>query len=45
MLHLLSFALTYQPSSQDEKPFTDALEDILGAPAGDYLPVYRRLFY
>ena len=39
-----AFVCPYQPSGQDEKPFTDALEDILGGPAGDYLPVYRRLF-
>ena len=30
---------------QDEKPFPDALEEMLGSPPGDYLPVYRRLFY
>ena len=38
-----AFICPYQPS--DEKPFTNALEEILGSPPGDYLPVYRRLFY
>lgn len=40
-----AFICPYQPTGNDEKPFTDALEDILGGPPGDYLPVYRRLFY
>lgn len=40
-----AFISPYQPSSQDEKPFTDALTDILGADPADYLPTYRRLFY
>ncbi len=40
-----AFVSAYQPNSQDEKPFVDALTDILGAPPGDMLPVYRRLFY
>jgi len=40
-----AFISPYQPSSQDEKPFTDALTDILGADPADYLPTYRRSFY
>ena len=40
-----AFVSAYQPNSQDEKPFVDALTDILGAAPGDMLPVYRRLFY
>ena len=40
-----AFVSAYQPNSQDEKPFVDALTDLLGAPPGDMLPVYRRLFY
>ena len=40
-----AFVSAYQPNSQDEKPFVDALTDLLGAPPGDRLPVYRRLFY
>ena len=40
-----AFVSAYQPNSQDEKPFVDALSDILGAPPGDMLPVFRRLFY
>ena len=40
-----AFICPYQPSSHDEKLFTDALEEILVSPPGDYLPVYRRLFF
>ena len=40
-----AFISPYQPSSLDEKPFVDALTDILGAAPGDHLPTYRRLFY
>ena len=40
-----AFVSAYQPNSQDEKPFVDALTDILGAGPGDLLPVFRRLFY
>ena len=40
-----AFISPYQPNSADEKPFADAIKDILGAEPGDYLPTYRRLFY
>ena len=40
-----AFVSAYQPNSQDEKKFVDALSDILGAAPGDMLPVYTRLFY
>ena len=40
-----AFISPYQPNSQDEKPFVDALTDILGVAPGDHLPKYRRLFY
>ena len=40
-----AFISPYQPNSQDEKPFVDALTDILGVAPGDHLPTYRRLFY
>ena len=40
-----AFISPYQPNATDETPFVDALKSILGAEPGDYLPVYRRLFY
>ncbi len=40
-----AFISPYQPNSQDEKPFVDALTDILGLAPGDHSPIYRRLFY
>ena len=40
-----AFVSAYQPNSQDERPFVDALSDFLGAAPGDMLPVYRRLSY
>ena len=38
-----AFICPYQPSSQDEKPVTDALENLFGSPPGDYLPVVQDL--
>ena len=35
-----AFISPYQPNSQDEKPFVDALTDILGLAPGDHLPIY-----
>ena len=40
-----AFVSAYQPQSSDDRPLQQALQDLLGAPAGDLLPVYRRLFY